>query len=54
VSRGVVQQWRRFLDVTRTNNPGTHRLVQAGGDAARAKEWTEAKRQAKRGVGLAP
>jgi hypothetical protein len=52
VSQGVVNRWRRFLDVTRTNNPGTHRLrrasAQAGGDAARAKEWTEAERQAKR------
>jgi hypothetical protein len=26
VSEGVVHRWRKFLDVTRTNNPGTHRL----------------------------
>jgi hypothetical protein len=52
VSQGVVHRWRKFLDVTRTNNPGTHRLVQAsaqaGGDAAKVKEWTDAERQAKR------
>jgi hypothetical protein len=51
-AQGVVHRWRKFLDVTRTNNPGTDRLVQAsaqaGGDAAKAKEWTEAERQAKR------
>jgi hypothetical protein len=40
--------------VTRTNNPGTHRLVQAsaqaGGDAAKAKEWTEAEQPARREI----
>jgi hypothetical protein len=54
VAPGVVQQWRRFLDVTGTNNPGTHRLqranAHAGGDAAKAKEWTEAERQGKREI----
>jgi hypothetical protein len=54
VAHGVVHQWRRLLDVTRTNNPGTHRLVQAsaqaGGAAAEAKEWTETERQAKREI----
>jgi hypothetical protein len=52
VSNGVVHRWRRLLSVTRTNNPGTHRLVranaQAGGHAAKTKEWTEVERQAKR------
>jgi hypothetical protein len=38
--------------VTRTNNPGTHRLVQAnaqaGAEAVKAKDWTDAERDAKR------
>jgi hypothetical protein len=38
--------------VTRTNNPGTHKLVkessQAGAEAIKAKEWSDAERQAKR------
>src|SRR5260370_998924 len=42
-SRNVVRQWRRFLDVDRVNNPGTHRLVQAsaeaGAEAIKANEW---------------
>src|SRR5690349_21443994 len=29
VSHGVLERWRKFLDVDRVNNPGTHRLVQA-------------------------
>jgi hypothetical protein len=29
VSHGVVEGRRKYLAVTRTNNPGTHRLVQA-------------------------
>jgi hypothetical protein len=41
-----VRAWRKFLDVTRTNNPGTHRLVkanaQAGADSLKAMEWTDA------------
>jgi hypothetical protein len=52
VSKSVVQRWRRFLEVNRTNNPGTHRLVRAsaraGGEAMQAKEWTDAERQMKR------
>jgi hypothetical protein len=52
VSHGVVRHWRKALEVTRTNNPGTHRLLQAnaeaGAAAIKAKEWTEAERQAKR------
>jgi hypothetical protein len=52
ISHRVVRRWRRLLDVTRTNNPGTHRLVQAsaeaGAEAIRAKEWTEEERDAKR------
>jgi hypothetical protein len=51
ISQGVVHRWRRFLDVTRTNNPGTHRLVkanaQAGAEAAKSKEWTGEERAAK-------
>jgi hypothetical protein len=50
-SRAVVQQWRRLLDVTRTNNPGTHRLqrasAHAGAEAMKAKEWTDAEIDAK-------
>ena len=40
--------------MSRTNNPGTYRLQRAsahgGGDVAKAKEWTEAERQAKREI----
>jgi hypothetical protein len=43
---------RRFLDIDRLNNPGTHRLVQAsaeaGAEAVQAKQWTDAERQVKR------
>jgi hypothetical protein len=52
VSVGVVYRWRKFLDVTRTNNPGTHRLVQAsaraGAETQKARVWTDAERQASR------
>jgi hypothetical protein len=52
VSGGVVNRWRKFLDVTRTNNGGTHRLVQAsaeaGAEVVKAREWTDAERQAMR------
>ena len=52
VSHGVVRHWRKVLEVTRTNNPGTHRLVQAnaeaGAEAIKAKEWTDEERDAKR------
>ena len=54
VSHGVVHRWRRFLDLTRTNNPGTNRLqranAQAGAEAVKAKDWTEAELQAKREI----
>jgi hypothetical protein len=32
----VVWKWRKALGVTRTNNPGTHRLVQAAAEAGAA------------------
>jgi hypothetical protein len=48
VSDGVIHRWRKFLDVTRTNNPGTRRLVQAGAETQQARVWTDAERQAKR------
>ena len=44
--------------MSRTNNPGTYRLQRAsahgGGDVAKAKEWTEAERQAKREIAERP
>jgi len=44
VTEGVAGRWRKVLGVTRVNNEGTHRLVQAvaeeGGAAAR--EWLQA------------
>jgi hypothetical protein len=52
VSISVAARWRKALNVTRTNSPGTHRLVQANAVAVaaaiRAKEWTDEDRQAKR------
>jgi hypothetical protein len=45
VHDGVVWRWRKALGVTRTNNPGTHRLIQAsakaGAEAIKAKDWTD-------------
>jgi hypothetical protein len=52
VSHGVVERWRKFLDVDRVNNAGTHRLIwasaQAGAEAVKAKEWTDAERETAR------
>jgi hypothetical protein len=52
VSHGVVQRWRKFLDVGWVDNAGTRRLVQAsaeaGGEAMKAREWTTEKLQAMR------
>jgi hypothetical protein len=46
VSHGVIGRWRKFLDVTRTNNARKHALMlaacQAGAEAVKAKEWTDA------------
>jgi hypothetical protein len=52
-SAGVVHRWRKALGVTRTNNEGTHRLIQAaaeaGGEVFRGvslpEEWCEQRRQ---------
>lgn len=42
----VIWRWRKALDVTRINNEGTQQLIhaaaEAGADAVKAKEWTEA------------
>ncbi len=50
VSEGVVWRWRKALEVTKTNNARTHQLVkeasQAGGDAIKAKEWSQEERDA--------
>jgi hypothetical protein len=50
----VVKAWRKLLEVTRTNNPGTRRLMkasaQAGADSLKAKEWTDAECDAKSGL----
>src|SRR5258707_5870441 len=52
VSHGVVERWRKLFDVDRVNNAGTHRLMQAnaqaGAEAVKAKEWSDAERQVKR------
>jgi hypothetical protein len=52
LSHGVVNRWRKFLDVDRVNNPGTHKLVkasaQAGAEVIKSKVWTDAEREAKR------
>jgi hypothetical protein len=51
-AQGVVHRWRKCLDVSRTNNHGTHRLVQAsaqaGSDAVKTRGFTDAERQARR------
>ncbi len=45
----AVRRWRKALGVTRTSNPGSARLIRAaaeqGGQAARAREWTEEERE---------
>src|SRR5205085_1288020 len=45
VSCSTVWGWRKVLDVTKTNNEGTRRLVRNAADmaaeAVRAKEWSD-------------
>jgi hypothetical protein len=52
VSPGVLQRWRKFLGVTRTNNLRSHELqrqsAQAGAETQQARVWTDAERQARR------
>src|SRR5262245_33189899 len=52
VSHGVVQRWRRALGVNRVNNPRTRQLMleacQAGAEAVKGREWSDAERDAKR------
>jgi hypothetical protein len=52
VSRNVVKHWRKFLDVTRTNNARTHELIKAaaleGAAMQQVRVWTDAEREAKR------
>jgi hypothetical protein len=52
VGEDVVWRWRKALDVTRTNNEGWQRLIrsaaEAGAEAIKAREWTEAKRKKRR------
>jgi hypothetical protein len=52
VSHGVVERWRKVLEVTRTNNPRTHQLMleacRAGAEGIKTKEWTDQERDAKR------
>jgi hypothetical protein len=47
-SGSVVHRWRRATGVTRTNNPGSNRLIRAasaqGAEAAAEREWTDAER----------
>ena len=51
-SHNAVQNWRRALGVGRTNNEGTHRLIQGsaekGAEAVKAREWTEEEREQRR------
>ena len=52
VSEGVIHRWRRALGVTRTNNPGSRRLILAaaeqGAEAVAAREWTDEERVRRR------
>jgi hypothetical protein len=52
VSEAVVWRWRKALGVSRTNNEGTRRLMQAaaqkGAEAVKNKEWTAEERERKR------
>jgi hypothetical protein len=54
VSPQAVRAWRKALGVTRTDNPGSRRLIQAsaqrGADAVKAREWTEQEREHRRQV----
>src|SRR5262245_50970880 len=54
VSEGVVWRWRKALGVTRTNNPGSRRLVRAasaeGGAASRERGVTDEEREHRRRV----
>jgi hypothetical protein len=49
-SENAVWRWRKVLGVDRVNNSATHRLVvaasQAGAEAMKAKEWTDAESDA--------
>ena len=50
----VVWQWRKALGVGRTDNEGTHRLIQGsaekGAEAIKEREWTAEEREQRRQV----
>jgi hypothetical protein len=51
-SQRAVWAWRRALGVTRTDNEGSHRLIQAsaerGAEAMQVREWTDEERDRRR------
>jgi hypothetical protein len=52
VGRSLVHRWRRAMGVSRTNNPGTLRLIRANVEliaaSRRGKEWTDEERDRRR------
>jgi hypothetical protein len=53
-SAAVVRNWRKALDVTRTDNEGSQRLIRAAAEAGakvmKAREWTDEERERRRQV----